>query len=59
MVTKTKAELIQEIKTKVKRANPRVKKHFYKLLERSTKAELERIRRKVRVSRDSYDISFV
>jgi hypothetical protein len=55
----TKAELIREIKEKVKRANPMVKRHFYRLLARSTKPELVKIRKKVRVSRDGYDISFV
>lgn len=52
----TKAELIQAIKTKVRRAKPTPKKLLYKLLNHSTKPELERILRKVRVSRDGYDI---
>lgn len=55
----TKAELTQEIKRKVKRAKPIVKTEFYKLLGCSTKPELERILRKVRVSRDGYDISLL
>ena len=53
----TRAGLTRAIKAKVKRAKPVVKKEFYKLLRRSTKPELERILRKVRVSRDGYDVS--
>ena len=54
----TNAELIREIRAKAKRAKPAVQKPFFKLLERSTKAELKRIRKAVRVSRDGYDIRF-
>ena len=43
----TKAELIGEIKKKVRRAKPIPKKLLYKHLARSTKPELERILRKV------------
>ena len=54
----TREGLIQAIKVKVGRAKPRAKGEFYKLLRRSTKSELERILRSVRVSRDGLDISF-
>lgn len=55
----TKKELIQAIQEKTKRAKGVAKTPFNKLLKRSTKAELKRIRRVVRVSQDGYDISFV
>jgi hypothetical protein len=52
----TRIDLIKVIKKKVKRAKPIVKRHFYRLLERSNKTDLERILRNVHVSRDGYDI---
>lgn len=54
----TRAELIRAIKAKVTKANPVVKKEFYKLLKRSTKPKLERILRKVKVTREG-DISLI
>lgn len=53
----SKVDLIGKIKNKVRRAKPIVKREFYRLLERSNKADLERILKNAHVSRDGYDIS--
>lgn len=55
----TKAELVQAIKVKVRKVKLIVKKYFLRGLKYKTKPELERILRKVRVSRDGYDISLI
>ena len=54
----TKTELLGSIRWKVRRANPMVGREFDKLLRRSTRVELERISKKVRVTKGG-DISLI
>lgn len=54
MTTKTKvtkAELIRDIKAKARNASPLVKRVFYSGLARSTKADLKRKLKRMRVTR--------
>lgn len=57
---KTKAELIREIEGKTKKAKPVALNHFRRFLreKKRTKADLERISKTTRVSRDGLDIAF-
>jgi hypothetical protein len=55
---KTKAELIQAIKDKGKKASPPVKRIAFSGLEHQTKAELQRRLRKMHVTREG-DISYL
>lgn len=55
----TKAELIQAIKEKVKRAKPSVKNDFIRGLKYKDKATLKRYLKRARVDRDGYGISLV
>jgi hypothetical protein len=53
----TKAELIQGIEDKTKKAKPFVRATLLKGLKYKTRAELERIYKSARVSKDGLDIS--
>ena len=60
MNSKTKAELIREIEGKTKRAKPIALNHFRRFLrtKERTRADLQRISKTARVSRDGLDITF-
>lgn len=55
----TKAELIQAITVKVKRAKPIVKNDFIRGLKYQNKTQLKRYLKKAKVDRDGYGISFI
>ena len=55
----TKAELIEAISKKVRRAKPIVKNDFINGLKYKNKAELRRLLKKVKVDRDGYGISLI
>ena len=51
MAIKTKASIIREIRAKASKANPLVKRVFLGGLEYKTKPQLERIRKRMQVTR--------
>lgn len=52
----TKVELIQAIGKKIRKAKPQVRQLTLRGLQYKTKPELERMLKKIRVSRDGWDI---
>ena len=49
---RTKADMIKDIKARAAKANPIVKRVFFRGLEHKTKAQLERILKLMRVTRE-------